>query len=301
MRELGEVALQAPHGRVAKRAEALAGDETRDVLHQRQVLLAPAAGFDAQEYFLQPGRAFATGRTLAAAFLAIEAERAAGDLHHGLALVDDDDAGGAEHGAGLHAALVVERRIQLVCGEQLHGDAAGHDCFHGRVVVLRAAAIGIDQLAHGYAVGQFVQARVLDVAAQTEDAHAGALLCAETAIPVDAVTHHVRDVGDGLHIVDDGGPAVQALDGRERRLHARVAAIAFQAGQQRGLFAALIRACAAMDDDVEFLACAEDVVAQVAFCFGFLDCLHQTRVREVVFAANVDEGRFGLNGVARSG
>ena len=69
------------------------------------------AGFDAQQDFLQPGRAFTAGGALAAALFAVEAEGAAGDLDHGLILVNNDDAGGAEHGTGLHAAFVVQRRV----------------------------------------------------------------------------------------------------------------------------------------------------------------------------------------------
>ena len=79
------------------------------------------------------------------------------------------------------------------------------------------------------------------------------------------------DVADGLDVVDDGRFGVEALDGREWRLDARVTTIAFQAGKLGSLFAALIGAGPAMNDNVQVLAAAEDIFAQIALGFGFLD------------------------------
>ena len=60
------------------------------------------------------------------------------------------------------------------------------------------------------------------------------------------------------------GPAVQALDGRERRLQARVAALALERVEQRGLLAADVGAGAAVHDEVERVVGAEDALADVA-------------------------------------
>ena len=66
------------------------------------------------------------------------------------------------------------------------------------------------------------------------------------------------------HVVDDGRLAEQALDGRERRLVADDAALAFQAFQQRGLLAADIGAGAEPQVDIEPPAGAGDIGAEPA-------------------------------------
>jgi hypothetical protein len=91
------------------------------------------------------------------------------------------------------------------------------------------------------------------------------------------------------------GLAYKPFDGREGRLHARVAAIALQAGEQRRLLAALIRAGAAMDDDAQVGFRAENLRAEEALFRRFLDRLDQPRVAEVILAANVDEGDLRLD------
>ena len=46
--KLVDIALKTPDSRITKGTEALPGDETGDVLHERQVLLSPAAALDAK-------------------------------------------------------------------------------------------------------------------------------------------------------------------------------------------------------------------------------------------------------------
>ncbi len=57
-----------------------------------------------------------------------------------------------------------------------------------------------------------------------------------------------------LDIVDRGRAAVEAGAGRERRLEARLALLALEAFEHRGLFAADVGAGAAMDEAVEVVA-----------------------------------------------
>ena len=87
---------------------------------------------------------------------------------------------------------------------------------------------------------------------------------AELGVGLAAHQEDVRGVGDGLGVVDDGGAAVEADDGREGRLDARNAALAFERLHQGGLFADLVGACAGLRDDVEVDAGAEDVLAEEA-------------------------------------
>ena len=79
------------------------------------------------------------------------------------------------------------------------------------------------------------------------------------------------DVGKGFDVVDQRRAAPEAGFGRERRARARLAAFAFDAGDQRGFFAADKRAGAEADLDVEAEGRAEDVVAQQALLFRLPD------------------------------
>src|SRR3546814_20941640 len=63
-------------------------------------------------------------------------------------------------------------------------------------------------------------------------------------------------------IVDDGGLPEQAFDGRQWRLGAHQRALAFQAFQPRGFFAADIRAGGATDLEMAAAAAAAYVGAQ---------------------------------------
>ena len=80
-----------------------------------------------------------------------------------------------------------------------------------------------------------------------------------------------RHVGERLDVVDQRRPAVEALDRRERRLQARVAALALERVEQRRLLAADVGAGAAVDDQLEVAVAAEDVLAEVARLVGFGD------------------------------
>ena len=79
-----------------------------------------------------------------------------------------------------------------------------------------------------------------------------------------ALAQDERDVDERLDVVDDGRLAEQPDLDRERRLVARLAALALDRFEERGLLAADVRAGAAPDLDVEAAARAQDVVAEQA-------------------------------------
>ena len=185
----------------------------------------------------------------------------------------------------------------MIGGKQLHRESTGDHGFDRHIVVHGAAAVGVDQLTQRRAVGQFVDAGRLDVAAQAEDAHAGAFFGAELLVPRHAIAHDVGDVGNRLHIVDDGGLGVKTFDSGEGWLEAGLSTVTFQAGKLRRLFAALIRTCAAMNHQTQLFAGAKDVFAQVALGLCFSNGFNQASITEIVFATDVDEGAFRLNGV----
>ena len=155
-----EHAAHAPNRRCAEGTEALPLDRPGQPLDQVQVRDLALAALDALQDLLDPAAALAAGRALAAAFLAVEAHGAAGNLDDVFALTDDDDAARAQRRAGRRDALEVHRRVQLVHPEMRHGQAAGDDRLD-RPVVERAAGVVVDKLAQGRVVRQLVDAGLL--------------------------------------------------------------------------------------------------------------------------------------------
>ena len=113
--------------------------------------------------------------------------------------------------------------------------------------------------------------------------------CRSWRTPRRPCRHDVRDVHQRLDVVDQRRALVEALERGERRLQARVAALALERVQQRGLLAADVGAGAAVDDEVERVVGAEDALADVAL----LARLGERGVEHVglvgVLAADVDE------------
>ena len=104
--------------------------------------------------------------------------------------------------------------------------------------------------------------------------------------------------GDGLRVVDDGGAAVEADDGREGRLDAGDAALAFERLHEGGLFADLVGAGAGLGDDVEVDAGAEDVLAEKALGVGVGDGLFDDLEQVAILAAQIDEAQLRADGEA---
>ena len=105
-----------------------------------------------------------------------------------------------------------------------------------------------------------------------------------------------RHVAQRLDVVDQRRPLVQALVGGERRLQARVAALALQRVQQAGLLAADVRAGAAVQHQRDGVLGAEDAVAQVAAVVGLADRRVEDLGLELVLAADEDERAVGARG-----
>ena len=105
--------------------------------------------------------------------------------------------------------------------------------------------------------------------------------------------------GQRLDVVHHRRTTEQAVGRRKRRLDLGPAAAAFERRQQRGLFAADIGAGATMDDQVQVVARAENILTDEAGSISFLDRALQPRGAEDHLAANVNERRVRLNRVRR--
>ena len=111
----------------------------------------------------------------------------------------------------------------------------------------------------------------------------------------------MRHGAEGDHVVDHRRLAEQPLQGRQRRLVAHHAALAFQAFQQRRLFAADVGARAAPHLQKEPLAAARDALAQIARARGEHDCLAEYLLGQRILGAYVDVALFCADRQARDG
>ena len=82
--------------------------------------------------------------------------------------------------------------------------------------------------------------------------------------PLRAPLEDRNEICERLDVVDDGRHPIEALDRRKGRLEPRLAALAFERVEQAGLLAADVGARAAVHGDLEVVAAAEDIRADVA-------------------------------------
>ena len=253
--------------RITQGADGAALDVVRHRVEQRQVVGAALAVFDAVNDAPQPARAFAAGSALAAGLVLVEVGQAQQALDHVARVVHHDHGARAQHGAGLGDGVVVHRAFHDDVGRQHgRGRSAGD---HGLELAARAhAARQLQQLAERRAQRHFVVAGQVDVAADREDLGAAIVGLAALQVRSTAVADDPGNGRKGFGVVDGGGLAVQAEAGRERRLEARLALLAFQRLQQRSLFAADVGAEAMVRVQLEAEAAAHDVVTQVAGSAG---------------------------------
>ncbi|OQB89823.1 MAG: hypothetical protein BWX86_02362 [Verrucomicrobia bacterium ADurb.Bin122] len=122
----------------------------------------------------------------------------------------------------------------------------------------------------------------LHLAGDGEDLGALRRLGAVAGVPGAAAQQDGRDVGEGLDVVDRGGPAPQAADRGIRRARAGAAAFALDGGDEGRLLAANKRAGAEPDLGVEREVRAEDVAPEQSGLAGLnqrpLDTLDRLRV-----------------------
>ena len=95
---------------------------------------------------------------------------------------------------------------------------------------------------------------MLDIPGQLNGQRAARPAHAEIAIKLRALIQNDGHRGERDHVVDHRGLAKQSLNGRQRRLEPDLAALAFQALEQRSFFAANISARAEPDVQIETLA-----------------------------------------------
>ena len=282
-----------PHRRaVAQRAERVAENRPAQVLEKVDVPRRALARLDPAQHLDRPVQPLAARGALAAGFFVEEGDDPPGDLDHAGRVVDHDHAGGTEHRADGGEGVEIHADVEPAFRDQRRRDPTGDHCLDlaaGR----RAAGMVLDQFAQRDSHGQLIEPGLLHLAAEAIELGAGALLGADLAKPVGASQHDMRDAGEGLDVVDHGRAGVEPLDGRERRLQARLRAFSLHRVKHRRLLAADIGAGAAVDMDDKIEIRAEDTLAEIALGVGLGDRLLKRPGRQHEFAADVDIGGLG--------
>src|SRR5271166_1568201 len=99
--------LHGPRRRVAERADRVALDSIGNVDEHRQVLASALPRENPVEHAIEPTRALAARRALAAGLGHIEARQALERAHHAGGFVHHDHRPGADRGAGLSQGIIV--------------------------------------------------------------------------------------------------------------------------------------------------------------------------------------------------
>ena len=175
------------------------------------------------------------GHALAAGLVPEEAQDVRAGREQVGAFGDDRKRARAEHRACLGKRLEVERYVEGVRAEEVRRRAARLEGQELRAVA--NAAGELDQLAGGGAHRNAVHVGPLDVAGHREELHAGGLAGPLLLPPLGAALDDDRHVGERLDGVHERRLAPEPVHARERRLVARLAAMALHALEQRGLLA----------------------------------------------------------------
>ena len=193
----------------------------------------------------------------------------------------------ADQAVARRKGLIIERRVEQFAREV--GAKRTADLHRAHRSPGKSAATDIvDQLAERDAEGDLEQPAVFDIARELDRHGATRTAHTEIGIGLGAAGEDEGDRRERQHVVDDRRLAEQALMRRQRRLGADDAAAAFEAFQQRGLFATDIGTGTDPDFQIEAVAGSGNACAEIAGalcrCDGGIHRLDGVRI----FRTNVD-------------
>ena len=294
--ELRDRRLQRPGRTVAKGAEGIPEDAAAQEIELFQVPLSALPRLHTVQDLAGPIQPFPAGRAFAAGFFVEELVDVFGGPDDAVPVVEDDDAGGAQHGIDGGQRFEIHGHVKAAFRDHRGRNAAGDD----RLDLAPgpgAASVVVDQFPERDAHGQLVHPGLLDVAAQAIELGSWALLGSDAAEPLDPPVDDVGQAGQGLDVVDDGRAFIKSRHGRERRLELGLAPASLDGFEHRRLLAADVGARPHVHVDVEIEAGAENVTAQVSFAIGFGQGRFQPFDAENVFSTDVKVGYLGADGV----
>ena len=302
--------FDGPCSAIGETADGGSGDDAHgpgNFEEEVEVFGAAVAGADAFENFGHPVGAFAAGSALAAGLVGHKPAAIIEDVDHAGVVIDDDNSGGSEsEAADFTWTGKVEFGVEFFIGEEAHADTAGNDGF-GFAAFPDATGMFFDEFSSGDTEGKFDAAGAVDMAAHTIKLGpiaawvAGIIWIrgdADGFEPFGAAIEDVSYAAKRFNIINDGGFAKETFDGGEGRLDSGPGALAFEAFDESGFFSADVGASAAVEDDIEVDAGAENVFTEDSGGFAFANGSIECAVAGAVFVAEVEVGFIGADGVA---
>lgn len=137
---------------------------------------------------------------------------------------------------------------------------------------------------------------VVDVARDTEELRALVPLTTETSEPVTTTTTNCRGNRHRLDVGDGRGAAEKTDGGREGRLEAGLALLAFEGLDERGLLTADVGTATTVNVDVEIVARTAGVLSDEAVGIRFVDGLLENGSFVNELSANIDVRSGGVHG-----
>src|SRR5260370_5482449 len=231
-----DMAETADGGEASSLREFIKEPEVGAILGLRAAALRPARKH--VRHFL---RADAARYALSAGFVAIEAHCVQGHVQHASRIVADDDRSGTQHGAGFAESLEIKTNVDHRRGKIPGRRPGGRESLELTAAANSASVIEND-LTHGRSHRHFENAWACDLAADADKFQAARATGALCDKPVNPASEYLRNVDESFHIVDDRGFLPQADLSRERRLIARLGAMALDGFDERAFFATDIAA-----------------------------------------------------------
>ena len=252
--------LDRRRGRLAQPADRGIAHGLPDVPQQDELLVSrthAGARCEPRQQLLLADAPHATGHALATRLVAEELGDAPQRVDEVDGLVEDHDHARAEGRCCSARRLERERHVQRIGPDEHARRTAEQD--RPDVATAADTAGKLDEVAQRGPEFDLVDAGPLDVPGQAEELRPGRALGADARVGLPAHLEDERDVGQRLDVVDDRRLAEQTDLDRERRLVARLAALALDRLEERRFLATDVRAGATPDLDVERETRTEDV------------------------------------------
>src|ERR1700682_1827701 len=284
---------------LTKAADRCITHRLREVLEEGELVVWAAdraARYHAMEKLLLAHGADSAWHALPARLVAEEP----GDPEHCLSHVGigskDKDHARAERRPDRARALEGEWHVQLLVGDERAGRATKQD----RPRATRAHSTRkLQQLTQRGTERHLIAPGLDHIARETEKLGPCRSLGSNRRVGGATLKQDVEDVDQGLDVIDDGGFAEEAGLNGEGGLVARLAALAFDGVEERGLFAADVCPSPAADFDVESETASHDVGAEQAHRAAVFDGVLETAPRQRVLTADVEVALLTSGGIGR--
>src|SRR5712692_772491 len=236
-------------------------------------------------------RADAARDTLTAGFVAIEAYCVERHVQHTGGVVADDDGAGAQHGADFGESLEIETNVDHRSGKIAGRRAGWRESFHLTAAANSASVIEND-VAHRHTHGDFENARARDVTANADKfqaARPAGTLCDK---PVDPVGENLRNIDEGLDVVDDGGFLPQTDLTGKRRFVARLGAVPFNGFDERAFFATDVAAGTDKNFEIVLEVAAEEFFSEKPGAITAPNLFTEDFFLKMIFVADLKDAAF---------